>query len=317
MSGDEKSLERQPKGTLSSTVSDDLEHAADLASNARAPSTIKAYEADVRAWQVYAQEHDMTEFPVEASAFAAFVGHLSRGGFQFSSIRRKCAAMAQWHRTKGVTSPTDDPRIRELMRGLARTLKVAPKKKRALTADMVREMVQKTESVRDRAILLVGFCTGMRRSEMAAMQWEHIQEMPEGLVIFIPQSKTDPTGEGAHVVLPHLEESAMCPVKALEACRKSEGSVFGVVAKTIYRVVKKRIEDIGLDPSEFGAHSFRSGFATEARRSGATLDDIMEQTRHKSPSVAREYIQEIDLMENRAVHGVLERLREKEEEDND
>lgn len=314
MNSDEKSLELRPKGTLSPTVSDDLEHAADLASNARAESTIKAYETDIRAWKTYAKEHGMTEFPVAPSAFAAFVGHLSRAGFQFSSIRRKCAAMAQWHRSQRKISPTDDPRIRDLMRGLARTLKMAPKKKRALTADMVRKMVQKTESPRDKAILLVGFCTGMRRSEMAAMKWEYVQEVPEGLVIFIPESKTDQEGKGAYVVLPKLEESDMCPVAALEACRKSEGSVFGVVAKTIYRVVKRRIEDIGLDPTEFGAHSFRSGFVTEARRSGATLDDIMEQTRHKTSSVAREYIQKIDLMENPAVRGVLERLRGKEED---
>lgn len=47
-------------------------------------------------------------------------------------------------------------------------------------------------------------------------------------------------------------------------------------------LVKKYAELIGLDPTLYGAHSLRHGFATYAALHGIEERLIMKQTRHKS-----------------------------------
>jgi len=69
---------------------------------------------------------------------------------------------------------------------------------------------------RERALLLVGFVAALRRSELAALAVEHVAEHPNGLVLTMPRSKTNQTGETTElVVLPRAGNSARCPVTAL------------------------------------------------------------------------------------------------------
>ncbi len=307
---------------LAPLIAEDLQHAAELAAKARSENTRKAYNADVRDWGEYAKSRRLKRFPITTGALAAYVAHMDKEGFAVSTIRRRCTALAQWHREQGELPPTEDIRIREMMKGLARTRGTRPNKKRALSGSMVRKMlecidVETERGQRDRVVLLTGLATGMRRSELASMEWEHILDDPEGLVILIPRSKGDQEGEGQYVGIPFIEDADICPASELLVWRdrlnmkKPKGSVFTVSAKTINRIVKRHTEAIGLDPDDFGAHSFRSGFATEAGRDGASLMDIMGQTRHKSREVAQGYVQQAQVMENRAVKSVLKRLQGK------
>ena len=74
----------------------------------------------------------------------------------------------------------------------------------------------------------------------------------------------------------------------------------GISGRTINRIVKRRIKLIGLDPDQFGAHSLRSGFITEAARSGATLGDAMTLSGHRCVEVANGYYRKAAVMENPA-----------------
>jgi hypothetical protein len=58
--------------------------------------------------------------------------------------------------------------------------------------------------LRDRALLPVGFVAALRRSELAALAVADVAEHANGLVLSLPRSKTNQTGEQAElVVLPH------------------------------------------------------------------------------------------------------------------
>ena len=54
-------------------------------------------------------------------------------------------------------------------------------------------------SLRDRAILLVGYAGALRRSEIANLEISDLQYTPEGIRILIKKSKTDQTGSG-HII---------------------------------------------------------------------------------------------------------------------
>ena len=77
-------------------------------------------------------------------------------------------------------------------------------------------------ALRDRALLLVGFDAALRRSEIAALDHEHLSAAPAGTaaragrLIRLPRSKGDPTGKGAVVALPARDDPDRCPIIALE-----------------------------------------------------------------------------------------------------
>lgn len=281
-------------------------------------ATQKGYLSDIQDWRAYARKNNLPEFPIDEARLAAYLGHLSKRKLKLSTMHRRCAAISQWHQERGETSPTTFPKIRELFRGLARKHGSAPTKKRALTTDMIQEILAKMgstpEEVRDRALFLVGICTGKRRAELAAMQWEHVDEEPDGsLTILIPFSKTDQVGMGTFVGIPLVKGIKHCPIKALKAWKKTQGTfsgpIFNISGKTVARRIKHYVQLIGLDPEEFSGHSFRSGFVSEAYRSGVSMDDIQEQTGHKSEKVARGYVQRIEKSKNLGARGVIERFK--------
>ncbi len=72
--------------------------------------------------------------------------------------------------------------------------------------------------------------------------------------------------------------------------RSGEPSRHALSARSVNLVVKRRVEQVGLNPDRYGAHSLRSGMATEAARNGASERHIMRQTRHRSLKVLRSYI---------------------------
>lgn len=65
-----------------------------------------------------------------------------------------------------------------------------------------------------------------------------------------------------------------------------------VTGHAINLVVKKRVAVAGLDPADFGGHSLRAGFVTQAVRAGADVGSIMRQTGHRSPSMVEVYRRE-------------------------
>jgi integrase len=331
------------------------EYASKLAAASKADATLIAYASDLAHWEQYATTHDVTIFPVSVDDLREYIGWLAREEtdaekkarqkqerdgplvpkkvvYSISTIRRRCAALAYLHKASDVPSPTWSPKVRELLQGLAKKRRKKPDKKTALTGALVRAMVAAIDTTlsgeldpddewrarRDRTVLLVGLTVGMRRSEIAAMEWDHLTWEEGGVAIFIPDSKTDKKGEGQYVALPRVPGATLCPVTALEEwetfldAQGEDGvSVFHCSGKTINRIVQRHVAHIlGEDESlDYGAHSFRSGFATEAYRSGARLEDIMQQTRHRSRDVAQGYIQHLEQGKNPAVHGVLKRLQ--------
>jgi integrase len=127
------------------------------------------------------------------------VTSLARRGLAVSTIRRRAAAIARPHRQAGHLPATSDPRVLTVMEGIARVHGSAPHKKTALLRDPLLELIDRidpatTVGLRDRALLLLGFAVGLRRSELVALAVEDLSPSPDGLRIRIARSKTDQQG---------------------------------------------------------------------------------------------------------------------------
>lgn len=229
------------------------------------------------------------------------------------TLIRRVTALRQWHKLQGVDDPTQHPRVTKTLRGIAR-LHGRPKKQAAALrlSDLDTIIASFTEpdtlmSARNRALLLVGFFGAFRRSELVSLTWEHIQFVSDGMIITLPRSKTDQTGEGAPCIIP-FGNDARCPVRALIHWREVSGQWAGGIFRRITKAGQVRAEAIGPrywnrlirelalaaglpNAEQISSHSLRRGFATEAARLGASMPAIQRHGRWRSTKTVVEYIE--------------------------
>ena len=162
--------------------------------------------------------------------------------------------------------------------------------------------------IRDKAIILVGFSGGFRRSELVNIDYDDIEFVSEGVKIFIKRSKTDQSGEGMIKAIPYFGNRTFCPVLALkhwiDNCEIKSGKIFDISDKSVALIIKKYASLAGLDANKYGGHSLRSGFATAAAESGAEERNIMAMTGHKTTQMVRRYIHEANLFKNNALNKI-------------
>ena len=182
------------------------------------------------------------------------------------------------------------------------------------------------QQLRDRALLLVGFYSAMRRSELLNLEWNQVEITPEGGLLNLVKSKTDQTGKGRKIPLPYKND-AYCPIKALLEWKsvsqsevtalppgtggnglRSEGfkpfvwrrinkqdEIMGPLkVSQYYELIKGYCQRIGLEGGHFSPHSLRSGFVTQADLSGASISMIQKTTGHRSEAMVRNYVRDPD-----------------------
>jgi site-specific recombinase XerD len=166
-----------------------------LAQQEKAESTRRAYGSDFRIFQSYCAERGANALPASAETVAAFLARENSNGAKPSTIGRRVASILYAHKLAALSSPTDDERVRAVMRGIRRSRGVAPVKKAPAGAATVLTMCanagEKIASLRDRALLLIGFSIAARRSELVALDVADIADVENGILITIRRSKTD------------------------------------------------------------------------------------------------------------------------------
>ena len=205
--------------------------------------------------------------------------------------------------------------ITENLMGIKRVKGSHQKSKKPILINELKSIVnvidkEENEKIRikNRALILLGFAGGFRRSELVAIQFEDIDFVPEGVKIFIKRSKTDQSGEGMTKGIPYFSNSDYCPVISLKNwLEKSEiksGKIFDISDKSVALTIKKYTAIAGLDSNKYSGHSLRSGFATSAAELGAEERSIMAMTGHKTSQMVRRYIQEANLFKNNALKRI-------------
>jgi integrase len=237
-----------------------------------------------------------------------------------ATLRRRLSAISIAHQAAGHPTPTTDLFVRSAWSGIRRTHGVAENSKQALLTDDIRKMIASLPDsiigARDRCVLLLGFASALRRSELVALDVDDVVETTDGLIVTVRRSKTDQERAGRHVGVPYGSNPLTCPVRALRAWLDASGIEVGPLFRSIDRhghiadrrmsdravalIVKRAAEAVGLDPSVVAGHSLRSGMATSAARAGATEAEIMNQTGHTSLPVLRRYIRRGSLFRDNA-----------------
>ena len=301
----------------------DLAQAAEYARAEKSPATRKAYRSDFELFSIWCEARDVTALPASAESVAAYLASEAASGARASTIGRRCAAIRYVHSISGHPSPTADERVKAVVRGIRRTHGTAPKRATPATADHVIAMAPRPDgtvtTLRDRALLLLGFAGAFRRSELVALDVADVEQVAEGLRVTIRHGKTDQEGLGAVIAI--VRGEIACPVAALldwlEAASITEGPLFRPIRRgghiqaerltdrPVANIVKSHAERVGLDPALFSGHSLRSGFLTSAAKRGASIFKMMATSRHRSTDTLIGYVRDQKLFQDHAGSGLL------------
>src|SRR5690606_2999347 len=224
------------------------------------------------------------------------------GPLKLSTVVQRVAVLSTAHKLKRLANPCELPTVRTL---LSRARRAAvkrgerPTKKTAITRAELEAMLATCddglEGLRDRALLCCGFASGgRRRSEIAAADMRDVRKAGEdGYIYRLEYSKTQQAGATADSTpdKPILGRSAEALAAWLKAAGIEDGAIFRRIWKSrvgpallpgsVATIVKRRARHAGLE-GDFGAHSLRSGFVTEAGKQGVPLPSVMAMTEHRS-----------------------------------
>lgn len=287
------------------------EKAQGYAKASTADNTKRAYRAAWSDFTSWCEANGLDAHSPEPSTVGMYLADRA-DTLKVATLRLRLAAISQAFKTMGQRLDTSDPAIRRVMGGIVRTKGVATTKKEAVTDAILRDCIrayasgETLKAKRDRAVLAVGFFAALRRSELSAIDIEHVRFTSEGVVLTLPRRKTDQDGEGTTIGLPVKADSVIDPVEAvkswIDAAGVTSGPLFRSVTKgdkptdqrlgdkDVARIIKNAVEAAGYNAAIFGGHSLRSGFITTAARKGISERIIANQSGHRSINVLRGYV---------------------------
>ena len=283
--------------------------------NSKSANTLRAYQADFKDFSAFCTKNGLSSMPTEPKILSLYLTHLSSTS-KFSTLKRRIASISVFHKIKGYYLDTKHPLIMENLHGIKRVKGSNQKSKKPILINELKLIINaideanqsENKKIRDKALILIGFSGGFRRSELVNIEHGDIEFVNEGVKIFIKRSKTDQSGEGMIKAIPYFDNKSFCPVLSLKDwinySETNSGKIFDISDKSVALIIKKYTSLSGLDPNRYSGHSLRSGFATSTAESGAEERNIMTMTGHKTTQMVRRYIQEANLFKNNALNKI-------------
>jgi site-specific recombinase XerD len=279
-----------------------------------AQSTHRSYSWHVEQYKRLCRAMGAQEMPT-AQLLAQFVVGRAQHGYARSTIELGVYAVSSWALDLGVEGLAAELVVRRAMKVAAKLAVPLVGQKLPLDRGDLRKVVSLLQQwgdedfigVRDRALFLVGWTGMFRSSELVGIHWEDVKVCGQGLLLFIPRSKTDQAGEGAWVFIARCGEAELCPVGALQRLQRfavkgegglPEGPVFtgwprerhGLRKSTVGMRLKKALQAAAVRGwKQYAAHSLRRGGATWAVNHEVAVRQVMVMGRWRS-DVVRQYL---------------------------
>ena len=283
-----------------------------LEEESRSANSLRAYLSDWNEFLIYCATKPHFHPSQIVDTVKGHINDRYKSGSKMSTLERKVIGI-KYYLAKIHGIELDLSQMTDLMKRLRKDAKIKKTGKQPLLKIHVIRMVDAVGigntnlQLRDRALLLVGFYSAMRRSELLDLQWSQVEITPDGCLLNLVKSKTDQTGKGRKVPLPYKND-VYCPITTLMAWKSvcdTENNVFvwrrinlkdeliGPLKTTqYYELIKRYCHQIGLEGGGFSPHSLRSGFVTQADLSGASISTIQKTTGHRSEAMVRNYVRD-------------------------
>lgn len=325
-----------PSPPLSSTAPNRLPgHLEQLADRARdyveaasSTNTRRAYAADWKQFCAWARRQNLEVLPPDPQTVGLYITACASGKVtgdkkpnSVSTIERRLSSLTWNYTQRGQPLDRKDRHIATVLAGIRNTHASPPLQKEAILPEDLIAMLETLDrgtlrGLRDRAMLLLGFAGGLRRSEIVGLDVARDQtEDGRGWIEFFPGKGVLVTLRGKtgwrEVEIGRGSADATCPIVALQTwlklARIGHGPLFRRVTgqgkavgaerlndQEVARLVKRAALAAGVrgDLSEgergtkFSGHSLRAGLA-----SSAEVDEryVQKQLGHTTAEMTRRY----------------------------
>ncbi|MFU8866184.1 MAG: tyrosine-type recombinase/integrase [Rhodobacterales bacterium] len=298
--------------------------ARDYARAAASENTLKAYAKDWAHFTRWCRMKGAETLPPSPEMIGLYLADMASPtsaspALSVSSIERRLSGMAWHYAQRGFTLDRKNRHISTVLAGIKRKHARPPVQKEAILAEDILAMVATLpfdlRGLRDRAILLIGFAGGLRRSEIVCLDRGKDDTPDSGGWVEILEAGAVLTLRGKsgwrEVEIARGSSDQTCPVHALSQWLHFAKINFGPVFvgtsrdgkrasetrlndKHVARLIKRCARDAGLRPELpeterlrlFSGHSLRAGLA-----SSAEVDEryVQKQLGHASAEMTRRY----------------------------
>ena len=266
---------------------------------------------------------EVSFLPATSITVSLYLHHLLENSLGSSTIYSVFYAINWVHKLAGFDNrnPCDKFLVKSIVEASSRVLRKPVRKAEPITPEILGLIFQQYgESsnlldIRFVCMCLLAYAGFFRISELLSIRRSNIVTEDLYHKIFVEVSKTDKYREGSWVYIAKTG-NCTCPytylIKYLEAARipsfsqnfifrylrydkKLKGNVLSSKPLTASRageILKEKLETIGLDPSKFSNHSFRSGGATSAANLNVPDRLFKVHGRWKSDSAKDGYVRD-------------------------
>jgi len=311
-------------GTLDRLV----ETARDYARAAASDNTLKAYAKDWAQFARWCRMRGTDPLPPSPELIGLYLADLAAPQGQMAgkspalsvaSIARRLSGLVWGYAQRGQRLDRKDRHIATVLAGIRRKHARPPQQKEAILPEDIRTMIatlpHDLRGLRDRAMLLIGFAGGLRRSEIISLDHGKDDTPDSGGWVEILDAGALITMRGKtgwrEVEIGRGSSDQTCPVHALSQwlhfARIDFGPLFVAVSrnglkatgarlsdKHVARLIKQTVRDAGLRPDLpeaerirlYSGHSLRAGLA-----SSAEVDEryVQKHLGHASAEMTRRY----------------------------
>jgi site-specific recombinase XerD len=278
------------------------------------PNTERAYRAQVRKWQEWCADHDVSPFPANITDVVNWLTERADAGQSTSTIKAAVAGIKFGHDIAGMTFDTRAPELTKTLAGISRETARIPKQSEPIRGTDAIEVITPgpdatITDIRDAAIIAAGYLFALRRSELVGLDYaKHgdgdgvLRFTAHTIELTLVRSKTG-QGKPEAVTIPRKgNEDAIDAIKRwVDAGSILHGSALfrrifrggytigdRLTAGSVARIVKRLVG------ADYSGHSLRVGFAVSAAEAGSDLRSIASVTRHKSLEMPRRYAERAD-----------------------
>ncbi|MBN4056142.1 tyrosine-type recombinase/integrase [Rhodothermus sp. AH-315-K08] len=272
------------------------------------PRTQRSYKFDLESF--FGQKHVSAETAgiITFLHVNDYLAGLLNDGKHPSTVRRRLAAVRgffDW--LDALKLIEENPTKRHLIRRLPK-VQAGDSPLVVLTSAQAASLIDaaasaKDSGVRDATLVGVLLHLVLRRSEAAAMDFEHVRPLGAYTILDLPDTKG---GRDQFVKVPeHIAESIRAHadhygIQDGPLWRSMSTSSFGhrLTPHSIYRIVRNTARRAGLP--DIGAHTLRHTGCTLAIEAGASLQQVQVHARHRKLETTMTYIHQRDRLKESA-----------------
>jgi len=269
-----------------------------------ADNTIRAYRSDFIQFELWCRSKGKEPIPTDADTLAQYVDEMSLV-LKSATIRRRIASLCSIFKLSKHPDPTNEPEVILALKRMHRRIGRAQEQAAPLTREILEQMLATCDGSligqRNRVMLLLGYETMRRRSEICDFKFEDVTILPnKQTAIRLNFSKTDQYGEGKVIPITrdlydtilNWKESIGVTDGFILRCINRHGQVGdhlspASISKLLKEIQQQAFQNIG---RELSGHSFRVGAALDLLNDGYGLEKIMLRGGWRTESTALRYL---------------------------